>query len=407
MKTFTGFEYLLIDAANHYGLDKELFEDRIQWVRSNIENLEAMSTDPLYCKAVRAIRKAQNHVPTGHLVGLDAVCSGIQIMSVMTGCIVGATSTGLVDPDVRADAYGICTNHMRSELPGFNIERCDAKDATMTAFYGSVKRPREIFGKDSPELGAFYTAMQKTAPGAWTLLKELTLAWNKGALSHEWQLPDGFEVKVKVMETKNVRLEVDELDGASFTYQFKQNMGSKSGQSIPANAVHSVDAYIARCMHRRLNYDPALVGYMGELLEAEVLSRALGGTSVITEHSNEVAYYCELYKASNMADVVILNCLDMSNIGQLTDAHLKGLNHAVGLMLSHKPFELVTIHDEYKALAGNMNQVRFMYKELLAELAESTVLEWILNTLYKCNGSYTKLSTNLPALIRNSNYGLC
>ena len=28
---YTGFEYLLIDCANAYGLDKLLFEDRIQW----------------------------------------------------------------------------------------------------------------------------------------------------------------------------------------------------------------------------------------------------------------------------------------------------------------------------------------------------------------------------------------
>ena len=80
MKTFTGFEYLLIDCANHFGLDKMLFEDRIQWARDNLDQLESLTGKAesayLFMKTVAAIRKAQLKVPTGHLVALDAVCSG-------------------------------------------------------------------------------------------------------------------------------------------------------------------------------------------------------------------------------------------------------------------------------------------------------------------------------------------
>ena len=65
MQLFTGFQYLLIDAANQFGLDKLLFEERIQWAMDNLANLEALTdqaeakTKPLYVKAVQAIRKAQ------------------------------------------------------------------------------------------------------------------------------------------------------------------------------------------------------------------------------------------------------------------------------------------------------------------------------------------------------------
>ena len=80
MITFTGFEYLLIDAANNFGLDKLRFEDRIQWARDNLDHLEDLldqaETKPLYLKAVMAIRKAQAGQPTGHLVAMDATCSG-------------------------------------------------------------------------------------------------------------------------------------------------------------------------------------------------------------------------------------------------------------------------------------------------------------------------------------------
>ena len=109
MELFTGWQYLLIDVANQYGHDKLLFGERIKWAEEHLDRLESMidqaETKPLYMKAVQAIRKAQQGIPTGHLVGFDACCSGVQIMSAITGCVAGATATGLVDPDVRADAY--------------------------------------------------------------------------------------------------------------------------------------------------------------------------------------------------------------------------------------------------------------------------------------------------------------
>lgn len=82
IQNFTGWEWLLIDAAGHFGLDKLTFDERIEWAEANLNDLEALlpqadkKTQPLYLKAVQAIRKAQNKVPTGHLVGVDAVCSG-------------------------------------------------------------------------------------------------------------------------------------------------------------------------------------------------------------------------------------------------------------------------------------------------------------------------------------------
>lgn len=80
MELFTGYEYLLIDAANQAGHDKLLFDERIQWATDHLEDLEELAGEAdepaLYMKAVQAIRKAQQGKPTGHMVGLDAVCSG-------------------------------------------------------------------------------------------------------------------------------------------------------------------------------------------------------------------------------------------------------------------------------------------------------------------------------------------
>ena len=137
MTRFSGFEYLLIDAANSFGLDKLLFEERIQWCRDHLDELESLTDKAesayLYIKSVAAIRKAQQGIPTGHLVALDAVCSGLQIMSAITGCLSGARATGLVDPNRRADAYTEQTQRMQVILGNdIHVSRKDAKAALMT-----------------------------------------------------------------------------------------------------------------------------------------------------------------------------------------------------------------------------------------------------------------------------------
>lgn len=80
MKTFNPMQYLAIDIANQMGLDKVTYEERIQWVKDNIDNLEQLADQAdepmLYWKAVKALRQAQNGEATGHTVALDSVCSG-------------------------------------------------------------------------------------------------------------------------------------------------------------------------------------------------------------------------------------------------------------------------------------------------------------------------------------------
>lgn len=54
-------------------------------------------------------------------------------MSALTGCENGARATGLIDPDVRADAYTVVTAAMNTK-PGITVQipRKHAKNAVMT-----------------------------------------------------------------------------------------------------------------------------------------------------------------------------------------------------------------------------------------------------------------------------------
>lgn len=415
MKMFTGYEYLLIDAANQFGLDKELFEDRIQWANDHIEVLEELAEDrtwkekPLYLKAVMAIRKAQAGKPTGHLVGFDAVCSGMQIMSALTGCEAGARATGLVNPNERADAYTKCTELMRKRIPTLpDSARKKTKIAVMTSLYGSKAEPKNLFGEGSDELNAFYEAMYEMAPGACELLQDLTNSWNADALSHEWKLPDGYDVKVKVMKKVETRIEIAELGNASFSYEYFENEGTEKGVSNVANVVHSIDAYVLRCLERRCNYDPFIVGKAFSLLMNEALRRGIGGTAPRMGKVDDTAfhYYLSQYRRCGIADIVILPHLTKQNVCLLGEVHLDKLLKLVEEMVEYAPFPVVTVHDEFKCHANNMNTLRLQYKNILADIAESNLLDDILSQLYRVTGTFPKKSKNLAFKIRQSNYAL-
>lgn len=418
MQTFSGWQYLLIDVANQMGMDKMLFDERIEWATRNLDQLESLvdqaETKPLYMKGVQAIRKAQQGIPTGHLVGFDACCSGIQIMSAVTGCESGARATGLVDPNVRADAYSKTTEVMNEILhhQGLTVDvsRKDAKTALMTSFYGSKQEPINIFGEKTPELEAFYQAAMTVAPGAWELLQDLLGSWQPWALVHAWKLPDGYDARVKVMEKKESRIEVDELDHATFTYEYYENQGTKRGLSNVANVVHSIDAYVLRCIHRRCNYDADVVKRACLALLEELDMRQAGITEQvprIQDESCKIDYYVSQYERSGMADVVIFPFIvDGHQTQFLSDKHIQALLDIGESMVTYQPFEVITIHDEFKCHPNHMNHLRQQYINVFAELAESNILSDILSQIHGCKGSFPKLSNDLAEKIRQSNYAL-
>lgn len=415
MKFYTGWQWLLIDAANAMGHDKMLFEERIQWAEANLNQLESLAdqadTKPLYLKAVMAIRRAQRGEPMGHMVGVDASCSGIQIMSALSGCVTGARETGLIDPDMRADAYSRTTLVMNQVLKeeglSVDVPRSDAKAALMTSFYGSKAEPERIFGEATPQLNAFYQAALTVAPGAWELLQDLKASWQPFALQHAWKLPDGYDALVKVMKKEETRIEVDELDHATFSYEYKVNEGAKRGVANAANVTHSMDAYVLREMQRRCNYDHVTWSRAEAAVLDELEARESGkasGDGVIT---GKVEYYISQYQRSGLVSAVIIPHLNPNTVRCLETDHLEAVLAIITESLKHKSFPLVTVHDEFKAHPNNINWVRWHYKEILAEIADSDVLDDLLSQIHGVPGNFNKLSFNLGDQIRKSSYALC
>ena len=160
-------------------------------------------------------------------------------------------------------------------------------------------------------------------------------------------------------------------------------------------------------MHRRCNYDPVMVQEAARCIEIELIKRNLGGVQNVDKAPAKVAYYLEQYYRSSIADVVILPYLNEGTTEYLDIDHLRKLMGIVQGMLQYKPFPLVTVHDSFAAHPNNVNWVRWQYKEILAELADSNLLNDLLSQLYGMPGQFEKLSDDLGDKIRNSEYGLC
>ena len=252
MRTFTGTEYLKIDIANCYGLDKESWSDRISWVdqfEPDLETMDGSADSPiLYRKAVRALRTVQCGEPTNHIMGLDATASGLQLMGAMSGCYNTAKAVNLVNTGRREDVYGSIASYMNT-LPGIAVSRAVLKKPIMTVFYGSTEQPKSIFG-EGPELVAFYKALQEQLTGAYALMGILQSYWKPNVEYHAWKLPDGHVAKVPVTQTVEKSLEIDEFDHMRFAYRANILCPKAQSRALAANIVHSVDGWVVRMMVR-------------------------------------------------------------------------------------------------------------------------------------------------------------
>lgn len=415
-KLFNAIDYICIDIANCVGTqgsfrgDKELFEDRIQWVKDHYDSLEdfidVAEDKPLYIKAVHALRETMLGNPIGHLVALDATCSGIQIMSAITGCVKGADATGLVS-EKRADAYTDVTREMNSILKlkgftGIDVPRNDVKRAVMTSGYGSTLVPKEVFG-EGDMLATFYQACNAIAPEAFKLMADLLETWQPDALSHNWVMPDNFHVNIKVMQTKETRIEVDELGHSTFTTYVKVNQGSKKGLANVANTIHSIDGYLLRSVIRRASFDTYKINEAIKLLSCAIQHSA----ETNAECDEDLQNMLNIYEYSKMLDVSIIDYINADNIGHVPLELLIKLNATLGKMMELGSSPVLTVHDAFRAHPNHCNAVRYWYKEIMAELAESNILQFIVSQIVGQQVKYVKASNNLADMIRNSNYAIC
>lgn len=389
MKTFVSQEYILIAIANHFGLDRQNWNARINWASAGInehgiDQFEFIygneAKEPMmFRKACQAYRDYIGNNSSGYVMFLDATASGLQILATLLGCHDTARNTNLLGGN-RVDVYETVAKHM-STIVKQEISRDDLKKPLMTTFYGSKAQPKILFGEDTPELEAFYDVLNTELGGAVEAMNDIQSCWNPTVLAHQWTLPDGHTAYVPVMEAVDKKIEIDELDHRSFTHRSYVNTSSEYGISLAANVVHSLDGYIVREMYRRNGNQNNIT--MGDLVHY-----------LLDKYNNRIEANAQMLPAQ---------VITYKHLAEWTPDWLETLSYAdhtyvlaVAQMYYSQPHvEILTIHDCFGARPKYMNIARSHYIRILAELAQSNVLELILSDITGQEMVVTKRSDDL------------
>lgn len=374
--SFTDVEYLQIQLANEAGLDKETYQTRLEW--ANDETRESVTT-PLGVKTEIALKKALKKEKHGCPVYFDAIASGIQILSAVSSCRKGCEATGLINTGARPNPYQLVTDKM--DMVG---EYESIKKAVMTYFYGSKKVPREVFGDRIHE---FERTCMETFPNAYSMINFLINTWDDDAYAHSWTMPDGFQVYIPVLQKELFTVHLDGYEPMNVIGTV--NKPKKGGLANAANITHSIDGYVMRSLIRHCSYDPFTIQTSLKKVERELSKRT---------DSVDVSY----------VDITRKDYETMST------GELMGLYIDMNLMLSNKPFDVITVHDNFGCHPKHMNLLRYWYNQIMSRLSASNILNDIVSQLYGeeielvfDENSKSNSKDNVAGEILNSNYAIC
>lgn len=394
---FTGKQYLQIDVANQFGLDKKTWDKRLAWFKDNESNLENLARDAdepsMYMSSVRAWRNSCKGNPNHHPISLDATSSGIQLLACLTGDRKAAELCNVVDVGSRQDAYTTLYTSMCEQIgESAKIKRDDTKKAVMTAFYGSEAVPKRVFG-EGQLLAIFEETMEAAAPGAWELNKAMLDLWNPEATRYQWVMPDNFHVNIKIMRQETA---VVHFLNKPYDVNYTINAPVERGRSLGANMTHSVDSLVVREMIIRCNYNFNHIQY---------LIKVMGGPCGTMNHREKdelVKILWGHYEDCGFLSARILDYLDRDNIGLVDRTIIFDLIATLPL----KPFEVIAIHDCYRCLPNYGNDLRKQYNIILSAIAKSNLLSFLLSQITGRVVTVGKLDPELYKDVLNANYAL-
>lgn len=400
MMQFSGAQYLKMDVASKFGLDKENWDVRLAWFHENEHRLEELvpqaDEQAGFLAGAMAYRKAKSGIATGYTISLDATSSGVQILAALSGCEKSARTCNLINTGNREDAYTIVYDSMNRELGANGYAMRDkVKTAVMTSLYGSKAEPRKVFGEKSKELTQFYKTMPVELPGAWELNEELINLWNPNAYKHSFTLADGFDVVLKVMDAVETTVH---FNGAPYDIIQYVNQPKDGEVSLAANIVHSIDGMIVREMQRRCQYDRAQI--------ESVLAITTYGTRTDRKKDQELLRLLRLYRDSQFMSARIFQYIDGENSGHFSHAERLEVKYLAQGMLVHRPFEILTIHDCFRCLPNYGNHLRYHYIEIMAQIARSEILSHIASQLTG-RKVIAKKKADISSLILEAEYPIC
>lgn len=408
MEHYSPAQWTLIDLANHYGLDKEIYAKRLAFGREILEEIKqgndmsqwiAKADAPaMFTKAICAVRDILAGKPTGHVIELDACNSGPAILSTMMHCVTGMKNTGVIDTGVRPDGYQTIKDNFVTEV---DVERKEVKTATVPYAYGSDHKPLQVFGDEL--FHEFERAYERTFPMAYLVRKVLINAWDSTALFHEFTSIDGL---VAHLECRGSHQTKGTLLGYTYTYTHTVNrplipMVDQGTKSLVANVTHNADGFVVREFDNRCNYNERVIDQAIAAIDHEL-------TTGSAYESEAFLRLQELGIRHNFRSAAVAEHIKYDHLAGADKAYLVQLRELFVEMLEYPSFETFTIHDAFKFSPQHAERARRHYNNIMAELYESP---WLLNVIGDLTGSTIEWDVPTdPAIteaIRQNNYSIC
>lgn len=405
MNHYTPMQWVKISLANYYGKDKISFDDRIAFIDEAIKNnkLKDMCKDAdepnMFLSGVRAYEDIMQGKPVGYKIGLDATSSGPQVVGIQTGDESCCKLCNVIPTGERNDLYTIFYNKMIELDPKLpkNISRLSVKQGIMTSLYGSKSIPKKTFGEKYVPL--FEHVFEMLMPNAFNLTNYLLEHWDSKATEYSWVMPDNFHVNFKV--EKLVAQEFNFRDSRMIA-QFKINCPTEKGRSLGANTAHSMDSLIAREGVRRCNILPLLKPRIERVLDGKESVSFIGDL----ESCKLLPELIKNYEDTGFFSTRILECINPLTLDMFDETLVKKCREVLDT-IEYNPYKILCVHDCFFTHPNNVEYMRKSITLAYAELAKSTVLDHILESIIPNNTFVCNKISDLDKLIMESDYIIC
>lgn len=276
-----GVAWLAIHVANSFGVDKVSLAERINWTLDNQEQIVLCADDPIenrwwttsdnpwlflaacyeWAGYVREGTSFITHLP----VTVDGSCNGLQHYSAMLLDPVGGEATNLVPMPTPQDIYGRVANVTVAKDPTLKgiVTRSVAKRPVMVLPYGgTIASCKDYVRASLREGGHKFEPERETeiATLVWNSIGDVVVAAKEGmafirkmasVMSKKkehvsWVTPSGWPVLQQYFNLKMSQLDVivmgKRVRYAHYEPKLDTVDGRRSGQGLPPNFVHSLDA---------------------------------------------------------------------------------------------------------------------------------------------------------------------
>lgn len=276
-----GVAWLAIHVANCFGVDKVSLAERINWTLDHQADILSVAKDPIenrwWTEAdqpwlfLAACYEWAGYVRDGvdfitHLpVTVDGSCNGLQHYSAMLLDPVGGEATNLVPMPAPQDIYGRVANVTVAKDPTLKgiVTRSVAKRPVMVLPYGgTIASCKDYVRSALRDAGHRFDPDRETeiAVLVWNSIGDVVVAAKEGmaflrkmasVMSKKkehvsWVTPSGWPVLQQYFDMKRGLINVKSY-GKRVQYVFYEPKldtvdGRRSGQGLPPNFVHSLDA---------------------------------------------------------------------------------------------------------------------------------------------------------------------